>query len=155
THRFDGKASRAAKVAKGSAGRCRSSAYVHGAAPGLRGSCVGRDAAVMRSVTQVRASLRRRLLSGYYGDRRAGLPRPGVQWPPSTARPAAKRTDDIDPTLLELSENHGVSDEQLAKLTGCSVEEIVERRARAWAKEAERAAAGAGTSAGSPAAPVS
>jgi hyaluronan synthase len=107
----------------------------------------------MSSARMIREALRRRLLSRYYDDRRAGLPRPGVQVQPPAPRPRQRPAEDLDPTLLDLSENHGVSDQQLAKLTGRSVEEIVERRARAWAMEAERAAGTSGAHDGSPAAP--
>jgi hypothetical protein len=64
----------------------------------------------------------------------------------------ARRTAEIDETLLAVSQQYGVSDEQLAVLTGCKVAEIADRRAHALAIAYERAQEP--SLAGPPAAPV-
>ena len=66
-------------------------------------------------------------------------PAPKRQPTASSPRADAQRTSEIDETLVELSQQYGVSDEQLALLTGWSAAEIVDRRAHGLALAHERA----------------
>src|SRR5512142_2028811 len=87
-----------------------------------------------------------RQLRERYGVRRTELSaelnagsQPVPPEPRPDARAQAKRRAEIGAMLAELSQHHGVSDEQLAKLIGCTSEEIAEQRERAVAIATERA----------------